>query len=97
MQEQLAELRARVARVNERYTEAPRGQSPRPAARYVEECLTGQEVETSFGRHFETEKLWEGHRPHGSADIGALSALPHDVLDQLSGGTVPSVPPDAVL
>jgi uncharacterized protein YprB with RNaseH-like and TPR domain len=101
LQEQLLELRARVARVNEKYAKGPQyapleepPRLPRPAARYIEEWLTGEEVETSFGRHFETEKLWEGHRHHGSADIGALSALPHDVLEQLSAGTVTNVPPE---
>ena len=44
----------------------------------------GEEVETAFGRHFETEKLYERHRRHGSADIGALADLPRDLLDAIS-------------
>jgi uncharacterized protein len=51
-------------------------------------------VETGLGRHFETEKLWETHRPHGSGDIGALADLPHDLLDALSGGACSNVPPE---
>ncbi len=59
---------------------------PRPAFQYVEEWLTGAEVETAFGKHFETEKLYEHHRRHGSADIGALADLPRDLLDTMSSG-----------
>jgi uncharacterized protein YprB with RNaseH-like and TPR domain len=57
----------------------------------VEEFLPGDEIETPFGRHFETEKLWEHHRHHGSADIGALATLPHDLLQTV--GEMPSVCP----
>jgi uncharacterized protein YprB with RNaseH-like and TPR domain len=102
LQEQLAVLRARVQRVNEKYADrraAPAedptvARLPRPAARYIEEWLSGTEVETPFGRHFETEKLWESHRRHGSADIGALANLPHDLLETISGGVCPNVAPE---
>lgn len=102
MQEQLAYLRARVQRVNEKYAERPAlvedpefsTHLPRPAARYIEEWLTGQEVETKYGRHFETEKLWEPHRRHGSADIGALADLPHDLLETISDGICPHSSPE---
>jgi len=102
MQEQLAYLRARVQRVNEKYADRPAPvenpefstRPPRPAARYIEEWLTGSEVETEYGRHFETEKLWEPHRRHGSADIGALADLPHDLLETISDGVCPNAPPE---
>jgi uncharacterized protein len=105
LQEQLAMLRARVARVNEKYaqglpyreTAAPeplQEPSPKQAMRYIEEWLTGSEIETKYGRHFETEKLWESHRRHGSADIGALADLPHDLLESLSEGLCPHAPPE---
>ncbi len=55
--------------------------------------MPGEEVETAFGRHFETEKLWEHHRHHGSADIGALACLPHDLLSVI-GCEMPSAPPE---
>src|SRR5206468_6323158 len=48
---------------------------------------------TPLGKHFETEKLYEAHKRHGSADIGALAALPEDLLDSLSGGAISGVPP----
>jgi uncharacterized protein YprB with RNaseH-like and TPR domain len=59
----------------------------------VEEFLPGEEIETAFGRHYETERLWEHHRHHGSADIGALALLPHDVLGTL--GQMPSCAPES--
>jgi uncharacterized protein YprB with RNaseH-like and TPR domain len=40
------------------------------------------------------ERLFPAHKCHGSADIGALSELPHDLLDALSGGGIGTVPPE---
>jgi uncharacterized protein YprB with RNaseH-like and TPR domain len=89
-QHRLRELRDQIARIDRKYADPPR-----PAAfRYIEEWLTGEEVETAFGRHFETEKRYESHRRHGSADIGALADLPVDLLDELSGGAISRVPPE---
>jgi len=105
LQEQLQILRARMARIDSKYRSLSPGPSPDPrspgdaelpgrtAQRYIEEWLTGAEIETSFGRHFETEKLYERHRRHGSADIGDMQDLPHDLLDAVSGGTVPAASP----
>src|SRR5277367_3556766 len=91
-QEQLEVLRARVAQVaaacDQKYA------SPRGAGGSLEGVLSGEEVETAFGRHFETDKLYPAHRRHGSADIGALSDLPHDLLGTLSGGTIPAARPE---
>jgi len=92
LQQQLAELRTRIAKIDRKYasrpapTESAEPVLPRPAHQYVEEWLTGEEVETSFGRHFETEKLYERHRRHGSADIGSLADLPADLLDPIFEG-----------
>src|SRR5580658_7794344 len=98
LQEQLAILRQRIARIDHRFAAHPPSRPaapslPRPAHQYVEEWLTGQEVETAFGRHFETEKLYERHRRHGSSDIGSLADLPCDLLDTISGDTLPESPP----
>ena len=114
LQQQLADLRARVARVakqcdskykapftskfsareiasdfsSEQHDIAEHAQSA------VEDWLGGEAVETAHGRHFETEKLYERHRRHGSADIGSLAELPEDLLTAISGGaTPPRVPP----
>jgi uncharacterized protein len=92
-QQRLEGLRARVAQVA---AECDRKHpSPRLAgSQTAEEALSGEEVETAFGRHFETEKLYPAHRRHGSADIGALSDLPADLLGTLSGGTIPAAGPE---
>ena len=71
------DLRQLIENINRKYDSRP---LPPPRRMPVEEFLPGEEIETAFGRHFETEKLWEHHRHHGSADIGALASLPHDLL-----------------
>lgn len=79
-------LRARVASIDHKYAVSPPEAPPalpRPAFDYVQEWLTGEEIQTEYGRHFETEKLYEHHRRHGSADIGALADLPPDLFDAL--------------
>jgi uncharacterized protein YprB with RNaseH-like and TPR domain len=102
LQEQLAELRQRVARAaidcDQRMATRPPllpgpfasvfEDTPRPGHEYVEEWMGGEEIETEFGRHFETEKLYERHRRHGSADIGSLADLPHDLLESVSNDPV---------
>jgi hypothetical protein len=92
LQQQLAQLRERLARIDRKYAEAP------PAAPQVERCsieqlVSGEVVRTPHGEHFETEKLWERHRRHGSVDISDLAELPADLLDSLSGGAIPASPP----
>jgi uncharacterized protein YprB with RNaseH-like and TPR domain len=109
LQQQLADLRARVARAaaqcDAKFSTrdaAPQIAQPEwheaheiseHAQARVEEWLGGEVVETAHGRHFETEKLYERHRRHGSADIGSLSELPHDLLAAISGGATPNAPP----
>jgi uncharacterized protein len=96
IQEQLAELRRKIARIDRKYASAtpspplvsgaPR--ALRPARYFVEEMISGQVVATSGGEHFETEKLYQRHRRHGSMDISSLIELPEDLLDSLSGGAI---------
>lgn len=106
LQQQLADLRARVARINAKYdagfsakfstSDAISESAEIPAQRAqtaVEDWLGGEQIETAFGRHFETEKLYERYRRHGSADIGSLADLPHDLLDAISGGAASVAPP----
>lgn len=100
LQEQLAALRQRVAAINKRFEGPnarpvarpqpflPSDEERKPAKYFIEEWMSGQEVETSLGRHFETERVWESHRRHGSMDISALAELPHDLLDSLSDGLI---------
>src|SRR5436190_1594739 len=94
IQEQLAELRRKIASIDRKYAGAKPAApaafpSPlRPARYFVEELISGNVVETSGGEHFETEKLYAPHRRHGSMDISNLIELPEDLLDSLSGGTI---------
>jgi uncharacterized protein len=90
IQEQLAALRRRIARVDRKYANpAPAPRPPlRPGGEFIEELLSGELVTTPLGRHFETEKLWENHRRHGSVYISDLAELPEDLLDPLSDGAI---------
>jgi len=91
-QEQLAYLRRRIARIDKKYAE------PRPRPHISRELgpatanLLFSEVETSHGRHFETEKLYERNRRHGSIGIADLEDLPHNLLDSISNGQIRGVP-----
>jgi len=97
IQEQLAALRRRIARVDRKYSQpdpAPRApRENRTSSAYVQDLIDGAVVTTAFGAHFETEKFWERHRRHGSVDISDLAELPEDLLEQLSDGTIPRAHP----
>jgi uncharacterized protein YprB with RNaseH-like and TPR domain len=95
--EQLAHLRQTVATIDRKYaglpTPAPRlAPEPDPAA-FVEELLSGEVIETPLGKHFETEKVYHRHQRYGSYEIADLIELPHDFLDSLSDGAIPSAHP----
>jgi uncharacterized protein len=97
VQQQLAALRRRIARVDRKYAGA-RGaaaakHAPRPARQAIEELLSGEVVRTRYGCHFETERLWERHRRHGSIGIADLNDLPADLLDSLSDGAISDMAP----
>jgi hypothetical protein len=101
LQEQLAQLRRRIARIDKKYASptppAPRiatARPPNPARYFIEEWMSGQEVETEYGCHFETEKLYPSHKRHGSLDVSSLSELPEDLLDVISDGASPKSPPE---
>jgi uncharacterized protein YprB with RNaseH-like and TPR domain len=97
--EQLAALRRRIARIDRRYAGAtpmspvPAREAFRPARYVVERWLTGEEVQTAAGAHFETERLYERHRRHGSMDISDLAELPPDLLGPISGGAIENSAP----
>ncbi len=90
-------LRRRIARIDRKWAGAapapPQPRDLRPARYFVEELMSGEVVRTAAGEHFETEKLFERHRRHGSMDISNLCELPPDLLEPLSGGAVASSPP----
>jgi len=99
LQQQLAALRGRVARVDRKYVGSggnsthaaprPRTESLASSRAFIQDLISGQLVQTPHGEHFETEKLWERHRRHGSVDISDLAELPADLLEQLSEGAIP--------
>src|ERR1700688_959652 len=99
IQEQLAALRRRIAQVDRKYA-VPVAATPGVATRriaatteFLHELMSGEVVRTPHGQHFETEKLWERHRRHGSVDISDLAELPEDLLDPLSAGAIPNSHP----
>ena len=103
IQEQLAILRRKIARIDRKYAMSPpprpatAAQSPHPAlrpARYlIEQIMSGEVVRNKEGEHFVTERVWERHRRHGSVDISSLAELPHDLLAALSEGAIPAADP----
>ncbi len=103
IQLQLAELRKRIARIDRKYTSDSQARTPAPteaertasATRvFIEELMSGEVVQTPLGQHFETERVWERHRRHGSMDISDLPELPEDLLDALSEGAIPRSSPE---
>jgi hypothetical protein len=99
IQQQLANLRRRIARIDRKY--ASRTFKPaapvdppdlRPARYFIEEWSSGEEIETDLGRHFETERIWERHRRHGSMDISTLQEMPPGFLSAISEGAVMEAP-----
>jgi uncharacterized protein YprB with RNaseH-like and TPR domain len=92
LQQQLAALRQRIARVDRKWSKDPPATAPRTPERirgdYIDELLSGEVVKTPLGEHFETEKLWDNHRRHGSVYISDLAELPEDLLDGLSDGAI---------
>ena len=99
--QQLAQLKQRIAAINQKFASkephrtTPPVPSDEPSARFfIEEWSEGSVVSNEFGEHFQMERLYPAHRPHGSADIGALSELPHDFFDVLSEGAVPTMHPE---
>jgi uncharacterized protein YprB with RNaseH-like and TPR domain len=100
IQEQLAALRRRIRQIDRKYEAATVTPAPaprrdeRPSRCFIEELMSGEVVRTAHGEHFETERLWERHRRHGSVDIGGLAELPADLLEPLSGGAIANAPPE---
>jgi len=99
IQQQLAALRRRIARIDKKWTgdaaepRPPRPADLRPARYFIEELMSGEVIRTAAGEHFETERLYERHRRHGSMDISNLYELPADLLEALSEGSITSAHP----
>ena len=95
IQEQLAALRKRVARIDRKWSkpDPPVKRQTPPQAQLIHELLSGEVVTTPLGQHFETERLWENHRRHGSVYVSELGELPEDLLEALSSGAIPNAHP----
>jgi len=92
--EQLAVLRGKMALIDRKYAPGHAPERLHPAQRhYADGLISGSVIETPDGSHFETEKLWERHRRHGSVGIADLEHLPEDLLDSLSEGAIARCPP----
>ncbi len=87
IQEQLAHLRRSVAAIERK---------PPPPPKFIEGLLSGEVIDTPFGRHFETEKLHARHERHGSYDLAGLDCFPPDLLEALSGGEIRGAQPRAM-
>ncbi len=101
LQEQLSYLRKRIARIDRKYALFP-ARTPPPAVTrenperyFVEEYLNGQAVETEFGTHFETEKLYARYHRHGSIGVADLEHLPSNLLGPISNGEIADAPPQS--
>src|SRR5512139_555450 len=80
---QLEQLRAKIARINEKFESAP--------DRAADE-MEGAEAQTELGCHWEVDKIWPAHVRHGISDVGALADVSSDLLSAL-GGEPLDVPP----
>ena len=91
-QEQLAMLRRRIAKIDRKY--ARQSAKPAPVAHHPPPVsqLPFDEIETPHGRHYETEKLYERHRRHGSIGIADLEDMSADLLEPISSGQIRSIP-----
>jgi uncharacterized protein YprB with RNaseH-like and TPR domain len=97
--EQLRQLRRRIARIDAKYARAKRAATPAhvrpktPAVRCsIEQWSEGSVMANEFGEHFQTERTFPGHKQHGSADIGALTELPGSLLNVLDEEEIDAPP-----
>jgi uncharacterized protein YprB with RNaseH-like and TPR domain len=107
LDDKLAALKKRIAKIDRKFSRpAPQrpltldsfglAREPLPASMRVEvdQFLTGEEVENAFGLHFQSEKVYEPQRRHGSVEIRSLGELPADSLGAISNGEIGGVPPE---
>jgi hypothetical protein len=99
--DRLAQLKRRIATIDRKFATnrppsvLPVQPSPRFSGRsFIEQWSDGQVVTNEFGEHFQTERFFAGHKPHGTADVGALCELPPNFLDALSENEIPNTPPE---
>jgi uncharacterized protein YprB with RNaseH-like and TPR domain len=95
LDDQLAQLRKRMAAIDAKYVGVDRpARVPGVRRVFIEEWADGRVVENEFGMHYQMERVFEGHKPHGSADVGALIELPDTLLDALSENEISGIHPE---
>src|SRR6202042_216681 len=72
----------------------PPAAKPQPPVPAPEDWLHGEEVATPHGVHYETERLYERQRRHGSVGIVDLESLSHNLLDPISNGQIRGIAPE---
>lgn len=87
-------LRKRIAGIDSKYAAAEPPPPPLPKIKTpsIEEWMSGEVVETAHGRHFETSRLFERHRRHGSVGIVDLEDMEPTLLDVISEGAIRNSP-----
>lgn len=95
LDDQLASLRQRIALIDAKYADATPNLAltPRPKRVRIEDWADGEVVENQFGAHYQMTRAFAGHKPHGSADVGALIEMPDTLLDVLSDNEITGVHP----
>jgi hypothetical protein len=68
---------------------------PPPPPPSLESTVPGAEVITPHGRHYQAAHEWDHRCRHGNVELGALQQLPHDLLNEITEGAVPSAPPES--
>lgn len=94
LDEQLAQLRKRIAAIDAKYASDVAKEAPARERVRIEDWADGLVIQNGFGAHYQIEKLFEGHKPHGSADVGSLFELPANLLDALSETQIDHVHPE---
>ena len=102
IQDQLAQLRQRIARIDRKYAKAGPAAAPAvrcAALRHVRRNITARNGWAAAkwrpitGATTKSTSCYERHRRHGSIGITDLEDLPLDLLHPISNGRSTSVPP----
>lgn len=86
-------MAAAIERTNARLAEQREEAKRQPP---IGEFVSGREVETALGKHFESTRVWQHWQSHGSMEVSRLEALPGDLLREISAGEISSgAPPES--
>lgn len=100
LQQQLAQLRKRVASIDAKYaSNPPQLQLPSLSGHLGQGFvgLDGQEVGTSAGKHWEIEKAWPLSQRHGGFHLSALHDFEESLLEAISEREVGQVRPEEIV